>query len=283
MRAAEILRALEGSDGLSLGQLAGQVGLPKSTVQRIIAALEHENFVVSASPGGRVRLGPALVRIAQSIHFPIAETVRPHLRELSEKTGETVDLAVLDGGKAVFVDQISGSHRLRAVSAVGVSFPLHCTANGKAMLSAAMGAEELSRLKKHMRLTAFTENSIRSWEKLEQELLKIRKTGFAYDREEHSMGISAIGTAIIGFEGEIAAITIPTPTVRFAKKEPELAKALQLCRDAVDRILGGGPKRRALPENSSCVEYLICELGIGTTAFSSGMGSRKRGTLAYCV
>ena len=104
---------------------------------------------------------------------------------------------------------------------------------------AALDADALSRLKKRMRLTAFTENSIRSWEKLEQELLKIRKTGLAYDNEEHSIGISAIGTAIIGFDGEIAAITIPTPTVRFAKKKSELAKALRLCRDAVERILGG--------------------------------------------
>ncbi len=237
-RAAEILRALEGSSGMSLGQLAGRVGLPKSTVQRIINALDSENFVVSASPGGRLRLGPALVRIAHSIRFPIAETARPYLRELSEKTGETVDLAVLDGEKAVFVAQIPGSHRLRAVSAIGVSFPLHCTANGKAML-ATLDADAISRLKKRVRLTAFTENSIQSWEKLEEELLRIRKTGLAYDNEEHSIGISAIGTAIIGFDGEIAAITIPTPTVRFAKKKPELAKALKICRDKVDRILGG--------------------------------------------
>ena len=104
---------------------------------------------------------------------------------------------------------------------------------------AAMDADAFSRLKKRMRLTSFTENSIQSWEKLEQELIRIRKTGLAYDREEHSMGISAIGTAIIGFEGEIAAITIPIPTVRFAKREPELAKALKLCRNAIDRILGG--------------------------------------------
>jgi len=249
-RAAEILRALEGSNGMSLGQLAGRVSLPKSTVQRIINALDSENFVVSASPGGRLRLGPALVRIAHSIRFPIAETARPYLRGLSEKTGETVDLAVLDGEKAVFVDQIPGSHRLRAVSAIGVSFPLHCTANGKAML-AALDAEELRRLKQRMRLTAFTGNSIRSWEKLEQELLWIRETGLAYDREEHSIGISAIGTAIIGFEGEIAAITIPTPTVRFAKKEPELTKALKLCRDAVNRILGGAPSRRRLARSFS--------------------------------
>ncbi len=237
-RAAEILRALEGSDGMSLGQLAGRVGLPKSTVQRIIAALDFENFVVSVFPDKRLRLGPGLVRIARSIRFPIAETARPYLRELSEKTGETVDLAVLDGDKAVFVDQIPGTHRLRAVSAIGVSFPLHCTANGKAML-AALDDEGLGRLKKRIRLTAFTENSIQSWEKLKRELLEIRETGFAYDREEHSIGISAVGTAVIGFDGDLAAITIPTPTVRFLKKAPELAKALKFCRDKVDRILGG--------------------------------------------
>ena len=246
-RAADILRALEGSDGLSLSQLAGKVGLPKSTVQRIIAALDSENFVVSASPGGRLRLGPALVRIAHSIRFPIAETARPYLRKLSERTGETVDLALLDGDKAVFVDQIPGLQRLRAVSAIGVSFPLHCTANGKAML-AAMDAGELNRIKKSIRLSASTENSIRSWARLEEELLGIRETGIAYDREEHSMGISAVGTAIIGFEGEIAAITVPTPTVRFAEKESELANALQFCRDEIEGILGNrrGKSRPAM-------------------------------------
>jgi IclR family transcriptional regulator, acetate operon repressor len=237
-RAAEILRALEGSNGMSLGQLAAGVNLPKSTVQRIIAALDSENFVISVFPDKRLRLGPGLVRIAHSIRFPIADTARPYLRDLSEKTGETVDLAVLDGDKAVFVDQIPGTHRLRAVSAIGGSFPLHCTANGKAML-AALSDEELGRIKKRMRLTAFTENSIRSWPKLRLELLKIREAGIAYDHEEHSIGISAIGTAIAGFEGEIAAITIPTPTVRFTKNEPELTKALKSCRDRVIRILGG--------------------------------------------
>ncbi len=237
-RAADILRALEGSDGLSLGQLARQVGLPKSTVQRIVAALDSENMVVSASPGGRLRLGPALVRIGHSIRFPVAEIARPFLQELSQTTGETVDLSILDCDKAVFLDQIPGSQRLRAISAVGVSFPLHCTANGKAML-AALDTEGLNRLKKKIGLMAFTENSIRSWNQLEQQLRAVRETGVAYDREEHSMGISAVGTAVVGFEGEIAAVTIPTPTVRFAEKEPELVKALLLCRQGIDRILGG--------------------------------------------
>jgi len=104
---------------------------------------------------------------------------------------------------------------------------------------AALSAEELNRLKKKIGLRAFTQNSIRSWARLEEELCTIREMGIAYDREEHSVGISAVGTAIIGLEGEITAVTIPTPTVRFAEEEPDLIKALQLCRQGIGRILGG--------------------------------------------
>jgi IclR family transcriptional regulator, acetate operon repressor len=237
-RAADVLRALEGNDyGLSLGQLAKQLGLPRSTVQRIVAALDSENFVIAASPTARVRLGPALVRIARSVRFRIAEIARPYLEALSETTGETVDLAMLDGAKAVFVDQIQGPHRLSAVSAVGVSFPLHCTANGKAML-AALDADTYKRLKPQIQLARFTERSLRSWPALEAELARVRETGIAYDREEHALGISAVGTAIVGVEGEIAAISIPTPSVRFVEKEAELAAALLSCRASLDRVLG---------------------------------------------
>ena len=67
-RAAHILRALEGEDaGLSLGQIAARVGLARSTVQRIVASLEAEKLLIAASPTGRVRLGPAILRLASSV------------------------------------------------------------------------------------------------------------------------------------------------------------------------------------------------------------------------
>src|SRR5258707_9300888 len=66
-RAAHIMRALEGEDaGLSLGQIAARVGLARSTVQRIVASLESERLLIAASPTGRVRLGPAILRLASS-------------------------------------------------------------------------------------------------------------------------------------------------------------------------------------------------------------------------
>ena len=79
-RAAEVLRALEKSDrGLSLGQLAKQLQLPKSTVQRIVAALDRENFVVAATPHAGVRLGPALVRLGRSARCGLVDIAHPCL------------------------------------------------------------------------------------------------------------------------------------------------------------------------------------------------------------
>lgn len=237
-RAAEVLRALEGNEqGLSLGQLARQLNLPKSTVQRIVAALDHENFVMSATPQAGVRLGPALARIARSVRFGLVEIAHPSLEELAQRTGETVDLAILKGTEAVFVDHIEGQQRLRAVSAIGVSFALHCSANGKAMLSL-LSDHALFQMKKTFRLTKFTPNSISSWKQLELELAKIRKTGLAYDMEEHTQGISAVGTPITGPGGEIAAISVPTPSVRFEEKREELEAALSDCRKSLEERFG---------------------------------------------
>ena len=64
-RAAPILRALhDETAGLSLAQIAERVGLPRSTVQRIVTALSDERLLMTASPDGRVRLGPGLLALA---------------------------------------------------------------------------------------------------------------------------------------------------------------------------------------------------------------------------
>lgn len=237
-RAAEVLRALEGrDDGLSLGQIARQLELPRSTVQRIVDALDAENFVVAATPTARVKLGPALVRIAGSIRFQIADAARPYMEQLAGETGETVDLSMLDQDKLVFLDQVIGSHRLRAVSAVGVSFPLHCSANGKALL-AALDDTRLERLKKHLDLSAQTSNTITSWKRLSVEIEAIRREGIAYDREEHSPGISAVAAVVRGPTGELAAISIPTPTQRFKGREANLKNRLMACCQQVQHMLG---------------------------------------------
>jgi DNA-binding IclR family transcriptional regulator len=233
-RAGSILRTLESHpNGLSLGQIAKSVGLARSTVQRIVAALMAEDFVTSTGPG-QVRIGTGLLRIAASVGSNSTDIIRPHLLALGDDVGETVDLSVLSGGSAVFVDQVPGRHRLTALSAVGERFPLHCTANGKAVLACFSPEESAELIDKS--LNEHPDYPLNR-KRLIEELNDIRRTHLAYDLEEHGAGISAIGTAIIDHFGRPVAVSIPVPTQRFLENRDGLAERLLDFRRRVEKIL----------------------------------------------
>lgn len=224
-RVADILRALEDEpDGLSLAKIAQRVGLARSTVHRLTVALAAEGFVMPASPTGRLRLGPALVRLGAASQRELRQELEPFLRRLADEVSETVDLAVLDGAQVRFIDQITGAHRLRAESSVGDAFPLHCSANGKALLAALAAGEAEALLPS--RLDALTPNTITSRAALRRELDATRRDGLAYDREEHTLGICAVGTAVPGGAAALAAITIVAPTTRFVGQEERFGACL---------------------------------------------------------
>lgn len=234
-RAGSILRTLESHpNGLSLGQIAKSVGLARSTVQRIVAALMAEDFVTSTGPG-QVRIGIGLLRIAASVGSNSTDIIRPHLLALGDDVGETVDLSVLSGGSAVFVDQVPGRHRLTALSAVGERFPLHCTANGKAVLACFSPEESTELIEKS--LVEHPDYPLVNRRRLLDELNDIRRAHLAYDLEEHGAGISAIGTAIIDHFGRPVAVSIPVPTQRFLENRDNLAERLLDFRRRVEKIL----------------------------------------------
>jgi DNA-binding IclR family transcriptional regulator len=235
-RAAAILRTLrEAPDGLSLGQIAKAVGLPRSTVQRIVGALSDERLVMAASAAGRVRLGPEIYAFAGSSRPDTMEAIHPLIRALSEATGETVDLSVLRKDQLVFLDQVIGSHRLRTVSAVGEAFPLHSTANGKAALALMADAEITSLLPKTL---AISEGRRRPLKDLLAEIDTIRRTGIAYDEGEHTADISAVGVAFRDGAGTIHAISIPVPSGRFNRSRERLSAMILKTRAEVGRLIG---------------------------------------------
>jgi DNA-binding IclR family transcriptional regulator len=237
-RAAQILQALERDPGgLSLGEIAARVNLPRSTVQRIVAALARENLLISATPSARVRLGPALLRLASAARLETAEFLRPFLEALSKQVNETVDLAALANGKVVFIDQVLANHRLQAVSGIGMTFPLHCTANGKAFL-AAMDPAQAQRLAEAEAASGGDRASF-SWKRLAAELETVRTAGIAFDREEYTTGICAVGTAIRIPSAEMVAVTIPVPTHRFQPSEARLVAALKATAAEIHKLLRG--------------------------------------------
>lgn len=221
---------------MSLSQIAERVGLARSTVHRLVTALEAERFVASASPNGRVRLGPGLARLAGAASSDVRGVIHPSLERLSRELNETVDLAVLEHDHVRFIDQVAAPRRLRAVSAVGAVFPAHCTANGKALLAAAPGAEVLRWLP--ARLERQTPNTITDREELLAELDRVRAEGVGYDREEHTIGICAVGAVVRDPAGALAAVTVPLPSQRFYGKEEKLAAALLRVCAEIGQALG---------------------------------------------
>ena len=137
---------------------------------------------------------------------------------------ETVDLSVLDNGKVLFVDQIIAPHPLQATSRPGAAFPLHCTANGKAIL-ASLPLTEVEKLVPGD-LEQYTEQTITTRDRLLQELEIIRKQKVAFAKEEHIEGICAIGAVISDRAGNLSAVSIPVPSIRFYGNEEKLSVAL---------------------------------------------------------
>jgi len=224
-RAAAILRALEGENaGLSLAQIAQRVNLARSTVQRIVASLAAEKILIAASPNGGVRLGPTIHRLAASVRNDIVAMARPFITRLSTELCETVDLSLVRNDHLVFIDQVIGSQRLRTVSAVGETFPLYCTANGKAYLSRldVLAIEQLI----GRAYEARTPKTLTTLDALMADIGIARNTGVAYDREEHTLGICAVGVALDDPLGSALAISVPVPSQRFNQQHALIAERL---------------------------------------------------------
>ncbi|MBT3989042.1 MAG: IclR family transcriptional regulator [Rhodospirillaceae bacterium] len=237
-RAAEILRTLnDESRGLSLGQIAAQVNLPRSTVQRIVGALKIEGFIIDGPGESQIRIGPAFFSIAAASLSDFKDPIRPYLEELCGELNETVDLSILSGSSVVFLDQCSSRRKgLVAVSEVGARFPAHSCAPGKCLLAEEDESDLAHILPPDMeQLTKATITDIAA---LKVELNAVRERGVAIDRQEHTDGISAVSTAIIDLPRGTAAISIPMPTQRFEGNEERHIEALLTCRGKINHALG---------------------------------------------
>lgn len=137
---------------------------------------------------------------------------------------------MVDGANARFVDQIAARQRLRAVSSIGASFPLHCTANAKALLATLPHDQVESLLPAE--LERFTPNTITNRDQLLAEIEQVRRDGVAYDGEGVHGGISAVGAIVLSESGPAAAMSIPMPTSRFLRSVEQITPLLlQACSD----------------------------------------------------
>ncbi len=239
-RAAEVLRLISTEpDGLTPQELAARSGIPRPTVYRIIRALGAEGFV-RGLPSGKYVVGPGLMSVAISSRRDIRHEVSPFLKQLSNELDETADLAVLYAGEALYVDQYVSPHVLRIVAHIGGRLPLHCTANGKALLASLTPDQMDSVLPE--RLGGLTVNTITDRARLHEEVQRVRLTGLSFDLEEYAIGVVAVGAFVRDAMGDVVSLAAVVPMARFEADSEGIVAAVARTRDAAQAALLGKPQ-----------------------------------------
>ncbi len=223
-----------------LSELADELRLNKTTAFRLLRALEDEGMVVQDAPGGAFQLGPELIalgaRALRANHVRVSS--RRELEALSAGTGETATLEILVGSDVLILDEVQGAHIIGINPEVGMRFPAHATSTGKVLLAAArFESNDLASTRALAPLARFTRRTITSAARLERELARVWRQGFAVNREEIEPGFVAVGAPVRDHRGRVvAAISIGGPSSRVsAARIPELAAAV---RSAANRLSG---------------------------------------------
>jgi DNA-binding IclR family transcriptional regulator len=240
----KVLRILEVLDrapgGLPLKDIADVTALNKSTAHRFVAHLEGAGYLFRDESKAYM-IGPKLVRLGSGTTYQttLCRLSRPILNRLWKLTGETVNLAVLDGREVFYVDVLESLHTFRLVSQVGMRRPLHSTALGKAILSR-MDPMALEEALRGVRFEHSTPRTISGVTQLRKDLLLSAERHFALDDEEAVTGARCIGAAILDANAKVAAgISVSGPVVRLSReKVPHFARAVCLAADEISRKLG---------------------------------------------
>lgn len=232
-RAAAILRSLENEPtGLSLGEIAKRIGLPRSTVQRLVDALALEQLLEVRGAGG-VRLGPALMRLASRSHVDITLRARPFLEKLARDTGETAVLTHAAGLELIILHTVVSHQELRVAPGSGTFLTIYATSGGKALL-ATMADEEVRALLdgKIKQLTPLT----CTLDELLAQLPEIRRRGFATDVGEHMPGVGGVAMGLNTAQGQYA-VTLVGPVARIEEAHDSILAALHECLQGISAIV----------------------------------------------
>jgi DNA-binding IclR family transcriptional regulator len=249
LKAIDILQAFSPSEPrLSLAEIAGRLGMPKSTTHNLLATLLSCEFVEKVD-ADRYALGTAVVALTQAVrvNVELRDRAAPLLRELADVCRESVYLTVLDGDYGLYIYAVESPNRLMTRTAVGDRAHLHCTSVGKAML-AYLPAREVEAIVQRMGLPASSVRTITCLDGLREELAATRARGFALDNQEHELRTFCIGAPIFDAGGRVIAacsISGADPEI-VGRRLPELSQRVREVALEASRRMGFVPARQAL-------------------------------------
>lgn len=217
-RAISVLELLaQGEAGIT--EIAGELGVHKSTVSRLVSVLESRGLVEQLGERGKYAIGFGVVRLAGAAtgRMDLTKLGQPVCQTLADSFGETVNIAVHDAGVAINITQARGSAAVSAVNWIGQRTPLHATSSGKVLL-AYLPADERKRLAS-LSLDSYTEHTVVEASQLLAELEEVAEQGYAACFEELELGLHAVAVPVRGHRGEVvAAMSASGPSYRLSRE-----------------------------------------------------------------
>ena len=205
-RAFDLLEMLADAGGaLGLSELSTVSGLPLPTVHRLMRTLVNRGYVRQES-SRRYSLGSRLIRLGETSSRVLGTWLRPSLTQLVRLTGETANLAMLDGDEVVYIAQVPSPHSMRMFTEPGRRVRPHCTAVGKALLAQLPPGEARALLERDG-MPAYTPATITDPDLLVAHLEVIRKQGYAVDEGEQEIGVRCFAVAVPDAPGSLAIST----------------------------------------------------------------------------
>lgn len=253
-RALQILEILARDGERGVTEIAARLDVHKSTVSRLIDSLEEHDLVEQNDARGKYRLGVGVLRLAgaTTARLDVVRESRSLTRSLAETTGETVNIAVLSDGAALYVDQVVATQAVSSHNWVGQRIPLHATSNGKVLL-AGLG-DDAARAVLGTDLPAYTTATLTDPAAVLGQLAEVRATGRVVVVDELEQGLSAVAAPVLDVHGEVvASLSVSGPTFRFtAEKVTAATDALVThAHDLSTRLGWRGPDDRRTQDDPS--------------------------------
>ncbi|MEV0398623.1 IclR family transcriptional regulator [Actinoallomurus sp. NPDC050550] len=212
--AGKVMAILEsfapGGVRLTLTEICGRAGLPLATGHRLVRELTGGGFL-ERLPDGSYRIGTRLWRIGAqaSAATTLRELALPHMEELYAATHENVQLAVLSGDQALYLERLRGPRSVPIVTRVAAELPLHATGVGKVLL--AFAGDDLAEKVIARGLRAYTRHTVTDADRLRACLADVRRSGYAVTREEMSLGTCSVAAPVRDADGDVfAALSLVT-------------------------------------------------------------------------
>lgn len=238
--AARVLKAFTPTEReWGVTDLARRLRIAKSTAHRLLATLTDEALLEQDPTTGRYRLGLVIFDLAAAAQsVDLHEAVMSPMTELRNRTGETVQVAVLDGRDVVYVERLDSPHTLRLFLEVGRRNSAHSTGCGKALL-AFLPPDQLERTLRNWKLPAKTPHTLTDVAALRRDLAESRRRGYAVNRRESEAGVISVAAPIRDVSGRsVAAISVAGPAERLETHELLVAQATIEAAAVISRRLG---------------------------------------------